>query len=181
MSDPDQCKDGSLRRFIRSNAMRTHRRKEKEKAILERAQKDVLTNRGNECPYLALTAKDHNDILPGSEDSVVRTQTLLPAATEPLVMRDAYGDKPSLKSLSGHSTCNDRARKSSLPLQEPVISNPKRLIGDGMSDPFNAYPSSGYPTYNSYMLNHCEKPICQRFSPSVHCPLWQFSTHLCLC
>lgn len=173
ISDPKQSKDKTLRRSVRSNAMRTHWQKEKQKSSTRRARKAFLEKGETGCPLLALTAKGHNISPIGWEDPVVEAQIFLQTDNQPLETRDAQDNK--CWPACGHSGCNESRRISSTSLQQPVAISPKGLIGDGMSDPFNVYPSGSCPHYNTYLLNHCELPA---FTPSVHSPPWQFSTHI---
>ena len=172
ISEPKQSKDESLRRSVRSNAMRTHWQKEKQKSSTRRARKAYLENGEIGPPLLALTAKGHDISPTGWDDPVVETRTFLQTAYQPLETRDAQDNK--CWPACGHPGCNESRRISLPPLQQPVAISPKGLIGDGMSDPFNVYPSGSCLRYNSYLLNHCELPP---LTLSVHSPPWQFSTH----
>ncbi len=173
ISEPKQSKDESLRRSVRSNAIRNHWQKEKQKSSTRRSRKAFLGKGETGCPLLALTAKGHNISPTGWEDPVVEAQTFLQTANQPLEPRDAQDNK--CRPACGHSGCHESRRISLTPLQQPVAVSPKGLIGDGMSDPFNVYPSGSCPHYNSYLLNHRELPA---LTPSVHSPPWQFSTHI---
>ena len=165
VSQPTQSKDASLRRVVRSNAMRTYRQKQKQrqKAILRRAQQAFLENEERGCPQPSLTTERQLDWPTVWHDPVEEIQIVLQSDTDPLEMRDTQGDERSSTPARGHSGWIETGPLSLLPLQEPVAMSLKKLIGDGMRDPFNVYPSGGCPYYNSYMLNHCEKAFCQRF------------------
>lgn len=143
--------------------MRTYRQKQRQKAILRRAQHAFSENEERGCPQPSLTAERQLDWLTDWHDPVEEIQIVLQSGTDPLEMRDTQGDERSSTPACGHSGWIETGHLSSLPLQDPVVMSPKKLIGDGMSDPFNVYPSGGSPYYNSYMLNHCEKAFCQRF------------------
>lgn len=180
LSEPKQSKDESLRRFVRSNAMRNYRQKEKQKAIITEPQEASLKFGGTAYPHLSRTVKLHNEEPIDWEASVTETHILLQPASQQLEMRDTQGEECSPISGCGHSCCNDTGCNSCLPLQGSAMINPSRLIGDDMSNPFNVYPSGGSPRYNSYLLNHCEKFISQTFPRLASPPLiLHYNSRLC--
>lgn len=129
VSEPKQSKDNSLRKLVRSNAMRDYRQKKKQSQ--GRSQKQI----GN-------TPARHQV----SDSSHSRTPTL------PIVTRN--GDDGGCCICRGHTKCEHDCRCPSI----TVRSSPKQLLGGGGTDPFDALPNGADRRHNGLLLNHCEPP-----------------------
>ena len=161
LSEPKQGKDEDLRKFVRSNAMRSYRRKQKQKAINFYMQKGPRTAPPQEKDRPRLSPDASEQLEPSQlsqlqdvrsdwpEDwdmSLLEAQQLLLPGSESIAERDDQDHDYLLFTHCG----------------EPFIARPKlalsssKLFGDGLNDPFNAYPIGGCPRYNSYVLNHCK-------------------------
>ena len=130
LSEPNQSKDKSLRKFVRSNAMRDYRHKKKQNDSKHQRQ---------------------------PEDAIARQEvdhiSLSPKLTLPIVAQDdEYG---GCLVHCGHVQCEQDCRSTS----SRVRSSPKQLLGDGGIDPFDASPLGGGSQYKGYVLNHCELPL----------------------
>ena len=174
LSEPNQSKDESLRKFVRSNAMCDFRQRQKQMAVTRRSQQASSKNEGSGFGHLSLTAKSHGHRPTGCGDSIEEAQNAVQTMAQPL------GEDNSPRRACNHVHCNENRCYLLQPLQEPTVISPKKLIGDGMSDPFNGYPTSGCPRYYSYLLNHCENIHLQALSLSLHPPPLRFLTHLSL-
>ena len=173
LSEPNQSKDESLRKFVRSNAMCDFRQKQKQTAVTRRSRQASSKHEGSGCGRLSPTAKSHGDRPTGCADSIAveEDQNSVKTMAQPL------GEDGSPCRTCNHMRCNKNRCNLLQSLQETTIINPKKLIGDGMSDPFNGYPTSGCPRYYSYLLNHCENIHLQALSLSLHFPPLHFLTH----
>ena len=172
LSEPNQSKDESLRKLVRSTAMHDFRQKQKQIAITRRSQLASLRHEGSGCRRPSLTTKSHGDRPIGCEDSIEEAQNFVKTMAQPLGKDDP--PHPTCNRLD----CNENGCKLLPSLQEPIITDPKKLIGDGISDPFNVYPIGGCPRYYSYLLNHCEKIHLQALSLFVQSSPLHSSTHV---
>lgn len=158
VSEPEQSKDENLRKFVRSHAMRTYRRNEKQKAVSEREQDKDLKVQKDGCPHVEVLTEGYNDWPAGWEGAIADAQALIQPSSQPLRSGEAESDSDLLGSACGHPDCNENQCKF-LPHPKCPKSSPKKLLGDGMSDPFDVYPSAGCPRYNSYVLHHCKRTL----------------------
>ena len=104
----------------------------------------------------------------GCEDAIEEAHNSVKTMAQPI---DEDG---SPRLTCDHIDCNEDGCKLLPALQGRIVINPKKLIGDGMSDPFDVYPTSGYPRHHSFLLNHCEISHLQALSLSVHPPTFAF-------
>ena len=130
LSEPKQSKDKSLRKLVRSNAMRDYRQKRRQSQLRNQKQ------------HGKPTARHH----PVSDSSRSLTPTL------PITTR--HDDFKGYCIFHGHGECDPDCIYSSL----TVRSSPKQLLGGGGTDPFNALPSGADRRYTGYVLSHCEHP-----------------------
>ena len=130
LSEPKQSKDKTLRKFVRSNAMRDYRQKKRQNDVRHKQQPDVTTS--------------HHD----SGGTIPLPQSPLPASVQ------NENDDDSFESC-GHTDCIYDCRYSS----PEVCSSPNQLLGDGGTDPFDTLPFEEDSQYTGYILKHCELPL----------------------
>lgn len=131
LSEPKQSKDESVRKFVRSNAMRDYRQKKR---------RDETKHQRKPADTTAAHGVPQSPPLP---------ESTLPNQAQNNDNSDGF---PSC----GHAECVYGCRYSS----RTVGSSPIQLLGDGGTDPFDALPIEGDSQYNCYILNHCELSFC---------------------
>ena len=130
-SEPKQSKDESVRKLVRSNAMRDYRQKKR---------RDETKHQRMPADTTAAQGVTQSPRSPKSSPS------------NPAQNNDNSDSFPSC----GHVDCVYGCRYCS----RTVGSSPKQLLGDGGTDPFDALPIEGDSQYNSYILHHCELSFC---------------------
>ncbi len=155
LSEPKQSKDKDLKKIVRSNAMRSFRQSERQKAVLKRTQKVVLHAGSCDIPLPFRGNDRDNDLLAYRNSAQVDAQDPPHLSTQLLLPQDFQKDNHSLRQSTDSS---ENGCINSLVRQEPPIS-PQALVGNGMGDPFNVYPSRDSSRYNDYVLNHCKPPL----------------------
>ena len=159
LSVPKEGKNEDLRRLVRSNAMRSYRQKQKQKAGNPSMQEasHIVQPSMNDRPHLLTVASRQL----GTSRRSLREQGY-----------HEWAANPSSESLNAPALVRavsvrvDREGKEhqepgratgcvrSIPGTEPLL-NPGNLSGGGLDDPFNAYPIGGDPSYTSRLLYHC--------------------------
>ncbi len=159
MSEPKESMNEDLRRFVRSNAMRSYRRKQKQRA-----------------GKLSMAEASHivQPSIDGHPHLLTDVSRRLGTSGQSLSKQE-YHDwvaKPRGQSLNAPafvqsiSVCVNREGKED---QDPELAtrrvrsipgtklslSPKNLYGGGLDDAFDAYPIRGDPRYNSRMLSYC--------------------------
>ena len=159
LSEPKEGKNEDLRRFVRSNAMRSYRQKQKQKA------ENPSTPEASHIVQLPIRDQPH--LLPvasrrlGTGGLSLREQGYHEWAAKPQSV--SLNDPALVQSISifvdreGKKHQDPRlatSRARSIPRTELLMS-PGNLSGSGLADPFDVYPIRGDLSYNSRLLNQC--------------------------
>ena len=159
LSEPKEAMNEDLRKSVRSNAMRSYRRKQKQKA-------GKLSM--PEASYIVQPSiNDHLHLLTvASRQLGTREQSLSEQACHDGAEKYQSQSLNAPASVQSISVCVDGERKEdqdrrlatgrvqSIPGTQRLLS-PKNLSGGGLDDLFDAYPIRGDPRYVSRMLSHC--------------------------
>lgn len=157
LSEPSQSKDKDLKRAVRSKAMRAYSQMEKQKASTMLTQKPISVKRRKPSSYIH-----------AQENRLARPQLEQAEAQDPLLPNKQVLGVGSCRtfSRSRRSTCSHKECNKSGCLKQTTkwtpSECPQALIGNGMNDPFDAYPIRGCPRYNAYVLNHCKRLLLLR-------------------
>ena len=158
LSGPKEGKNEDLRRFVRSNAMRSYRQKQKQKA-------------GNppmpEASYIVQQSiNDHPHLLTvASRPLGTSGQSLSEQGYHEWAAKFQSDSLNAPALIQSTSVCVDRKGQEHQdpgPATSCVWSIPQKLFSSSgkisvrdLDDPFDAYPMRGDPSYNSRLLNHC--------------------------
>ena len=160
LSEPKEGKNEDLRRLVRSNAMRSYRQKQKQKAENPSTPEApyILQPSINDHPHLLTVAygplgtSGRSLSEQGYHKGAVNPQSeslnapALAYSTLVCAHREGIDDQEPGRAIS---------RIRSIP-RTKLLLNLGNLSGGGLDDPFDAYPIRGDPSHNSRLLNHCK-------------------------
>ena len=170
LSEPKQSRDKTLKKIVRSNAMRTYRQMEKQKAIIERSQRARLDTDNSKSPVLSIDTENHRDWPAQGGLARIDTPDASQLKTRPLGLETSRDSRRSFSSSHDHADSDNNDDVQWLTKRELNL-RPHPLIENSRGDPFNVYPSVSSPKYNDYVLNHCKTPhLRERVPRLVHIP-----------
>lgn len=159
LSEPKEGKNKDLRKLVRSNAMRSYRQKQKQKA--ENASmpetSHIVHLPINDQPHFLTVA---SRVLGTSGASLIEPRYLEwvvgpqseppndPALGQSILV---YVDREA-KEQQDQGPAPSRVRYDP---GKKLLLSPRNVSGGGLDDPFDVLPIHGDSTYNSHLLNHC--------------------------
>ena len=159
LSEPKEGKNEDLRKFVRSNAMRSYRQKQRQEA------ENTSTSEASHIVQLPISDQPHLSPVTsrrlGTGGLSLREQRYHESAVRPQSV--SLNDTALVQSISvfvgrkGKKHQDPRlatSRARSIPRTELLMS-PGIISGGGLADPFDVCPIRGDPSYNCRLLNHC--------------------------
>lgn len=172
ISEPKQSKANGYRTMVRANAMRDHRRKQKQEAMGQFQKRCSGHNRGDSNTKVSAIAIQQVETEPSNASSSQASEKVWTAALTELLDHlkdvDLAGIVASraVESTISHdgaipvldfqrTHCTDE-EKDVPDLPETLPPSPRTILTLYSMDPFNALPANGNSRYSSYVLKHCK-------------------------
>ena len=169
VKEPKRIQDKEVTSLVRAHAMRNVRRKQRMEVAAQHQKRLKVGASGSDHANLGVTAELPLPMNPSDRSLGDKVDMDWPIAIRE-ILNDLetinLADGTSLQSAGlaaegdegtqypGHGEGETQAPKHYV-LGKYRNGSPRSLVGDGVSDPFNAMPMAGCPNYTSLVLNHC--------------------------